>query len=119
MTKPIYSSEQHKSILEVYTTMCKQFTQDITTKSRYNNYLEVVDLIVEYSNAYGKGHREEGNFYDWLMILPINISVATSGFLAGIETKSNSAAVRAYKVVLDQMLQETVDRLDALEPSND
>ena len=118
MHKPIYSSEEHRTIIEVYTAMCKQFTQEITTQSRYNNYLEVVDLIVEYSNGYGSGLKEN-NFYDWLMIIPINISVATSGFFAGIETKSNSAIVRAYKVVLDQLLQETVSRLDKLEPNND
>ena len=53
------------------------------------------------------------------MIIPINLSVATSGFFAGIETKSNLATVRAYRVVLDQMLQETVDKLDNLEPTND
>tara|TARA_R110002012_G_scaffold4652_8_gene21371 strand:+ start:663 stop:1019 length:357 start_codon:yes stop_codon:yes gene_type:complete len=118
MHKPIYSSEEHKSIIEVYITMCKQFSQEITTKSRYNNYLEVVNLIVEYSNGYGKGVREN-NFYDWIMIIPINISVATSGFFAGIETKRNAAEVRAYKVVLDQMLQETVERLDKLEPKDE
>ena len=118
MHNPIYSSEEHKSIIEVYITMCKQFSQEITTKSKYNNYLEVVDLIIEYSNGYGEGVREN-NFYDWIMILPINISVATSGFFAGVETKTNAAVVRAYKVVLDQLLQETVGRLDKLEPKDD
>jgi hypothetical protein len=118
MHKPIYSSEQHKSIVEVYITTCKQFIQDITTKNKYNNYLEVLDIITEYSNGYGQGVREN-NFYDWLMILPINISVATSGFFAGIESKTNAAVVRAYKVVLDQMLQDTVDKLDELEPKHD
>tara|TARA_R110000787_G_scaffold285756_1_gene402241 strand:- start:1956 stop:2312 length:357 start_codon:yes stop_codon:yes gene_type:complete len=118
MTKPIYSSEEHRSIVEVYVRMCKQFSQEITTQTRYNNYLEVIDLITEYSNGYGEGIREN-NFYDWIMILPINISVATSGFFAGIETKSNSAEVRAYKVVLDEMLQQVVEKLDKLEPKDD
>ena len=98
--------------------MCKQFVQDSTTQTRNNNYLEVVDIIIEYSNGYGQGVREN-NFYDWLMIIPINLSVATNGFFAGIETKSNAAVIRAYKVLLDQLLQETVSRLDFLEPKND
>lgn len=118
MYNPIYSSEEHKSIIEVYIIMCKQFVQEVTTQTRYNNYLEVLDLIIEYSNGYGHGVREN-NFYDWIMIIPINFSVATGGFFAGIETKSNAAVVRAYKVVLDQMLQETVNKLDKLEPTND
>jgi len=53
------------------------------------------------------------------MIIPINLSVATNGFFAGIETKRNAAVVRAYRVVLDQMLQEVVDKIDSLEPTND
>tara|TARA_R110000751_G_scaffold43592_2_gene100443 strand:+ start:206 stop:562 length:357 start_codon:yes stop_codon:yes gene_type:complete len=118
MHKPIYSSEQHKSIVDTYLATCKQFVQDITTKNKYDNYLEVLDIIIEYSNGYGQGVREN-NFYDWIMILPINISIATSGFFAGIESKPNAAVVRAYKVVLDQMLQETVDKLDILKPKHD
>ena len=99
-------------------TMCKQFTQEVTTQARYQNYLEVLDLIIEYSNGYGDGVREN-NFYDWITIIPINVSVATAGFFAGIETKTNAPVVRAYKVVLDQLLQETVGKLDELEPTND
>lgn len=118
MHTPIYSSEEHKSIVEVYIKTATQFVQDVTTKPRYHNYLEVLSLIVEYSNGYGEGVREN-NFYDWITILPINISVATAGFFAGIETKGNMAVLRAYKVVLDQMLQETVTRLDKLEPTNE
>lgn len=118
MHTPIYSSEEHRMIVESYITMCKQFTEEVASQARYKNYLEVIDLIVEYSNGYGEGVREN-NFYDWIVILPINISVATSGFYAGIETKTNSAVIRAYKLVLEQMLTETVTRLDSLEPDND
>ena len=39
-------------------------------------------------------------------------------FFAGIETNTNRAVVRAYKVVLEQMLHETCDRLDSLELKN-
>jgi len=118
MHKPIFSSQQHKSIIEVYITMCKNFVEESTTQTRYHNFLEVVDLIIEYSNGYGEGLKED-NFYNWIMIIPINLSVATSGFFAGIETKTNSAIIRAYKVVLDQMLQEVVSKLDKLEPTDE
>ena len=98
--------------------MCKDFVAEVTTQIRYKNYLEVLEVITEYSNGYGEGVREN-NFYDWIVIIPINVSVATNGFFAGVETKGNAAVVRAYKVVLDQMLQETVTRLDNLEPANE
>ena len=118
MHKPIYSSEEHKSIMDVYITMATQFTGEVSSKFRHTSYLEVLDLIIEYSNGYGDGVREN-NFYDWIMIIPINVSVATAGFFAGIETQSNAAVIRAYKVVLDQLLDETVRRLDKLTPTNE
>ena len=119
MQKTIYANEQHKSIIEAYLLMCKNFAEEVSSKPRYNNYLELIDIIIEYSNNYGTGTKENGNFYDWLMVIPINLSVATNGFFAGLETKRNSAVIRAYRVLLDQMIQDVAEKLYELEPKND
>ena len=50
------------------------------------------------------------------MIIPINLAVATNGFFAGVETKSNAAVVRAYRLVLEELVQDTVDKIDKIEP---
>jgi len=118
MIEPIYASEEHRTILETYILMCTEFSKEVSTKAKYNNYLDVVEIIVEYHNNYGKGVKEN-NWYDWLMIIPINLSVATNGFFAGLETKSNSATLRAYKTVLDEMVHDVTDKIDALEQIND
>ena len=118
MTEPIYANNEHRVIIETYLVMCQEFAKEVSTKSRYNNYLEVLETIIEYHNSYGEGQKEE-NFWDWLMIIPINLSVATNGFFAGIESKSNAAVVRAYRVILNEMVQDTVDRIDKIEPVND
>jgi len=118
MTEPIYANDKHRVIIETYITMCKEFAKEVSTKSRYNNYLEVLEVIIEYSNNYGSGTREN-NFWDWMLIIPINLAVATNGFFAGVETRSNSAVVRAYRVVLDELVQDTVDKIDKIEPIND
>ena len=114
MIEPIYASEEHRTIIETYILMCTEFSKEVSTKSKYNNYLDVVDTILEYHNNYGKGVKEN-NWYDWLMIIPINMSVATNGFFAGIETNRNRAVVRAYKTVLNEMVGEVVDKIDNLE----
>ena len=118
MIETIYANNEHRVILETYVTMCQEFAKEVSTKNRYDNYLEVVEIIIEYHNNYGEGQREE-NFYDWLMIIPINLAVATNGFFAGVETRSNAAVVRAYRVVLDELVQSTVDKIDKIEPIND
>ena len=113
MTQPIYASSEHQTIIEAYLTMCQEFAKEVSSKSRYNNYLDVVDIIVEYHNNYGSGIREN-NWYDWLMIIPINLSVATNGFFAGVETNKNRAAVRAYKIVLNEVIADVVLKIDNL-----
>ena len=114
MIEPIYANNEHRVIIETYITMCKEFAKEVSTKSRYDNYLEVVEIILEYSNHYGEGQREN-NFWDWMLIIPINLAVATNGFFAGVETRSNSAVVRAYRVVLDELVQDTVNKIDSIE----
>ena len=94
MQKPIYSSEKHKAIIESYILMCTEFVKDASTKKRFNNYLEVLDIIIEYHNNYGAGVKEN-NWYDWLMIIPINLSVATNGFFAGMETKNKCTSLKS------------------------
>ena len=79
---------------------------------------EIFEIVIEYHNNYGKSAREN-NYWDWLMILPINLSVMTNGFLAGIETKGNKTIVKSYKVLLNEMLQDVVDKLEKIEPVND
>mgnify|MGYP003147148592 CR=1 FL=1 len=118
MHKPIFASQEHKSIVESYITMCLKFVEDVSSKNKLENYLDVLDTIIEYHNNYGKGVKEN-NYYDWLMIIPINLSVATNGYFAALETKRNAAVVRAYKVVLEQALQDAADRIDLLEPKSE
>ena len=118
MTKPIYASEEHKTIIESYLLMCREFAKDVSSKSRYHNYLDVVETIIEYHNNYGSGVKEN-NWYDWLMIIPINMSVATNGFFARLETNSNRAVIRAYKTVLNEMVSETVDKIDELKETSE
>ena len=118
MTKPIYASEEHRTIIETYMIMCQEFAKEVSTKSRYNNYLDVVDVIIEYHNNYGSGVKEN-NWYDWLMIIPINMSVATNGFFAGLETNNNRATVRAYKTILNEVICDVVDKIDNLQEQSE
>ena len=54
-----------------------------------------------------------------MTIIPINLAVATNGFFAGVEIKSNSAIVRAYRLILEELTQSTVDQINEIVPHND
>ena len=51
----IFASGEHQAIIEVYMMMCQEFAKEVSSKSRYNNYIDVTNTIVEYHNNYGKG----------------------------------------------------------------
>ena len=119
MRKTIYANEQHQQAIETYLIMCEEFVKETSTKVRYQNYIGVIDLILEYHNNYGAGNREKGNFFDWLMIIPINVSVATNGYFAALETKGNRASLRTYRIILDELLQDTVNKIDRITPTDD
>ena len=53
------------------------------------------------------------------MVIPVNLSVATNGFFAGLETKTNRATIRAYKTVLTELVHDAVDKIDALEETSE
>jgi len=118
MTKPIYANNEHEVIVGAYIAMIKEFVKDVSNETRWRNYLEVLEILVEFHNNYGKGVREN-NYWDWLMILPINLSLLTNGYFAAIETKGNSTIVRSYKVLLNDMVQDVVDKIEKLEPIDD
>ena len=118
MTKLIYASEEHKAIIDSYLLVCKQFAKDVSSKSKYNLYLDVLQIIYDYHNGYGNG-ASENNYYDWLMIIPVNVSVATNGFFAGLETNRNRAVIRGYKVVLNELVQETVGKIEDLKETSE
>ena len=118
MRKPIYASKQHEIIIKDYMTMTKEFVKDLSNETRFNNYLDIFDIVIDYHNNYGSGVKED-NWHDWVMILPINISVMTNGYLAAIETKRNSAIVRSYRLILTEMVHDVVDKIEQLEPINE
>jgi hypothetical protein len=118
MRKPIYANTEHEVIISAYIILIKEFVRDVANDTRWKNFLDVLDIVIEYHNNYGKGVREN-NYWDWVMILPINLSILTNGFLAAIETKRNSSTVQAYKVLLNEMIQDVVDKIEKLEPINE
>ena len=118
MRKPIYANSLHKQIIEKYIYTIKDFVNEASTKKKYEQFLEVLDIIIEYHNTYGNNVKVS-NWYDWLMLLPINLTVATNGFFAGLETKSNSIKLNSYRTVLNEMLQEMINKIEKFENIND
>ena len=99
MVKPICVSTEHGLLIEQYIKFIVEIISDISTKDRFNNYKDILQIIIEYNNAY-QVDVGTGNFYDFLMIVPVQVSVMTNGYLAGIENQKNRKKIRAYKYLI-------------------
>ena len=118
MVKPIFSSIEHKLYVEEYLKLILSFVKESSSEVKYNSFVEVVDLIINYHNGYGED-MVASNFNDWIMILPINLSVSCNGYFAALETKRNRESLRAYRVLLDNYLEDCVINLSNLSYKND
>jgi len=118
MEKPIFANSSHQIIINDYLNLMLSFVKEISSETKYRNFKEVLDLIIEYHNSYGKDV-EQANWNDWLMIIPINTSVMVNGYFAGIQTKRNIESIRAYKLLLDNGLELLVRDLQDIEKNNE
>ncbi len=118
MRKLTTANAEHHILLLTYIQMCKDFVKEASTPEKYENYLQVLDIIIEYHNNYGKGI-QENNWFDWIMIVPINLSVMTNGYFAGLENKRNKARINSYRNLLTELLDDTIKKIEIMEFTND
>jgi hypothetical protein len=118
MRKVIYANHEHQILVGNYILITKDLIKDLASDSKYSQYLEIYDIIIEYHNTYGNAVNRQ-NWYDWIMIIPINLSVMTNGFLAGMENKKNHKRIYSIRSVLTKLLEDTVNKIDLMEFKNE
>tara|TARA_R110000824_G_scaffold107747_2_gene254266 strand:+ start:4783 stop:5139 length:357 start_codon:yes stop_codon:yes gene_type:complete len=118
MRKVIYANLEHEVLISSYIKLCIDFADEVSSKTKYKHYLEILDIILEYHNAYGDSVNRQ-NWFDWIMIIPINLSVMTNGYFAGLENNKNKIQINSCKVLLTKLLDETVDTIDKMNYKND
>lgn len=120
LKKPISINYQHQVLLDRYTDTIMRTVADCTgnNESKFNDFMDVLNIVIQHHNDYRPGV-ENGNLYDFLSIIPTNISIAVQAFLAGMETKRNSITLRAYRYMLINAAFKLVDDLEEIELTDD
>jgi len=113
MRKVIYANHEHQILVSNYILVTKDLIKDLASDTKYSQYLEILDIIIEYHNTYGNAVNRQ-NWYDWIMIIPINLSVMTNGFLAGCESKRNQKRIYSIRSILTNLLEDTVAKIDLM-----
>ena len=117
MIKPLGINKQHEAALDTYLLTVCESMKELSTESRYNNFIDIIDIIVKYHNQYSA--EKLGAYSDFMSIIPTNVTSCYSGYLAGVETKRNRALCRAYKTLLTELSHNLITDLEKLRLEED
>jgi len=117
MTKVIGISREHEIILDTYLLTVCESIKDIASESRYNSFLDVIDIIIAYHNQYS--NENLGTYSDFMSIIPTNVTSCFNGFIAGVENQKNRAKCRAYKILLTELSHNIISDLENLQLGKD
>tara|TARA_R100000458_G_scaffold55931_1_gene60367 strand:- start:8306 stop:8668 length:363 start_codon:yes stop_codon:yes gene_type:complete len=119
LKKPVYANIQHQIILQDYFDLILTSINEVTEQeSKVKDFIDVANVIIDHHNNYRKG-THEGNWLDFLSIIPTHFSIMISGYLCGLETKENRKEVRAYRLLLSDYGFTLVDRLQKIQIENE
>ena len=117
MLKPLGINKQHEVILDTYLLTVCESMRELSTESRYNNFLDVIDIIVKYHNKYST--KKLGAYSDFMSIIPTNVTSCYSGYLAGVENTKNRSMCRAYRTLLTELSHNIISDLEKIQLEKD
>ena len=112
--KPIYSCIEHEVLIEDYmTSVLNGVLPLVNDNDRKIEYTEILNAIIEYHNEYGNQY-DSGNYYDFLTIIPLQLSIMSSGFLCGISNQDNTLQIQIQKQLIYTKTIQVVENLHKL-----
>lgn len=117
--KPIYSCIEHEVLIEDYmTSVLDGVLHLVNDNERKIEYTEILNAIIEYHNEYGNQY-DTGNYYDFLTIIPLQLSIMSSGFLCGISNQDNNLQIQIQKQLIYTKTIQVVENLHKLKINNE
>ena len=120
LLKPICLNYKHEIALSVYLEMITTSIKDITKdESKYNNFIDVANIIIEHHNNYKSDVLGIANYQDFISLIPTHFTAMINGYLTGIENETNRNTVRVYKHILSEEAYNFIDKVQDLEIEKD
>ena len=117
--KPIYVNLEHEVLITTYLECVYSSIDEIVSDTeKKKDFFDICNVIIEYHNQY-TGLKNYGDFYDFLMIIPVNFSTMVSGFLCGYENQNNATIVRIHRQLLSNFAIKVVEDLKKISPKDD
>ena len=119
-SKPIYVNYQHEIAVEgyfdlIYITMKELCGSDV---EKFEDFIYISNVIIQHHNEYKK-NSNEGNYLDFMSIIPTNFTSMLNGFLTGIENENNKSSVAIYNEILTNHAYRLVKELETIRRTNE
>ena len=114
-TKPIYASMEHEVLIEAYLDAICRNIREVVEIDKYKDFIDVSNFIIDYHNEYSK-NKDTGNWHDFLMIIPLQMSAMITGLLIGVENKDNTISLRIHRELLGQFSLKVMEDLQKIKP---
>ncbi len=84
----LYLGAEHEVIMLTYYYELDDALRHLNpSKDNISLLAELIDLITDYSGSFSEDKDEY--FYEWIRIIPTNLTYAIAGFISGLKDESN------------------------------
>ena len=81
MLKPVCLNIEHEILLNDYLKSIDLYIEDVTsTKEKYEDFLEISNIIIEHHNNYQSNNLGHANYSDFMSIIPTHFSCMVNGY---------------------------------------
>jgi len=114
----LYLSEEHKVIMfRYYERLDAAIDSLAPTKEAYLLLDDICKVVVDYSNSFGE-ERDEF-FYEWIRVIPTNLTYAVGGFIAGLRNSNNSELCNIYYSEVFKAASDCLMALNIVKPDDE
>lgn len=111
----IFVSAEHKVImLRYYGRIDDALTILEPSDESFSLLADVMNVIMDYSNSFSE-EREE-YFYEWLRVIPTNLTYAVAGYISGLKNTDNTEMSNIYYSEVLQAATSCLQALNIIQP---
>lgn len=114
----IFVSAEHKVImLRYYQTIDKALEMLEPTDDSFKLLEEILLVVMDYSNSFSE--ERDTYFYEWIRVIPTNMTYAVAGFIAGLKDTDNTEICNIYYSEVLRAASKCLESLNIVEPTNE
>lgn len=111
----LYISAEHEVIMLTYYLELDSSLKALRpSKEAFRLLSEVINVITDYSSSFSE--EKEEYFYEWIRIIPTNLTYAIAGFISGLKESGDIETCNIYYSDVLQSASRCLNSLNEIEP---